>query len=189
MKQLLKDVKFGHSFQATCHKSVAVSFLLMMNAGNTLHWTTHGPRLQRSQEIHGHLRVPQPTTQPGNHHESHGYGGGVTTTKDGKEFESLAAMPYSSDGICVAGIDTNSIFITGLGWDYDMSYMYYKDTGEWVTLPNMPTGRDSMGCGVVRDGSGRAQVVVVGGAKYEHLNTVEIFNVEEEKWSTGTKLL
>ena len=113
---------------------------------------------------------------------------GVSTTKDGKHFDSLAPMPYSTEHTpCVAGIDTNSIFITGLGWDYDMSYMYYKDTGEWVTLPNLPTGRYGMMCGVVRDGSGRAQVVVVGGALYsEYLNTVEIFNVEEEKWSTGT---
>ena len=115
------------------------------------------------------------------------YSDRVTTTKDGKEFEPLAAMPYSSDEICFAGIDTNMIFITGLGRRYNLSYMYYKDTGEWVTLPNLPTGRYGMGCGVVRDGSGRAQVVVVGGALYsEYLNTVEIFNVEEEKWSTGT---
>ena len=111
----------------------------------------------------------------------------VTVTKDGAEFEEVEPMPSASYYHCVAAVNDNMLFTTGLGFYDDESYMYYKDTKEWVTLPNMPTGRNSMGCGVVSDSSGKVEVVVVGGYGFGNLqlNTVEVFNVAENSWRTG----
>jgi len=106
----------------------------------------------------------------------------TTITKDGEEFESLAPMPYTASVHCVAAIDNNTMFTTGLGRRYDESFLYNRSTGEWVSVPKMPTGRIDMLCGVVMDGSGQAQVVVVGGLG---LDVVEIFNVQEETWRTA----
>ena len=117
----------------------------------------------------------------------------VTTTKNAVDFEELAPMPtgISSTQHCIAAIDADTIFTTGLGIEEDESFMYYRSTGQWVSVPNLPTGRSGMGCGVVMDGSGRAEVVVVGGIDKDafglsgFLDTVEIFNVEEGSWRTG----
>ena len=117
----------------------------------------------------------------------------VTTTKNAVDFEELAPMPtgISSTQHCIAAIDADTIFTTGLGIEEDESFMYYRSTGQWVSVPNLPTGRSGMGCGVVMDGSGRAEVVVVGGIDKDafglsgFLDTVEIFNVVEGSWRTG----
>ena len=54
-------------------------------------------------------------------------------------------MPSTpSDGeynYCVAGIDADHVFVTGIGDENDESYMYSRLTDEWQPLPNMPTGR------------------------------------------------
>ena len=42
---------------------------------------------------------------------------------------------------CVAGIDADRVFVTGIGDDNDESYMYIRQTNEWQQLPSMPTGR------------------------------------------------
>ena len=42
---------------------------------------------------------------------------------------------------CVAGIDADRVFVTGIGDDNDESYMYSRQTDEWQPLPSMPTGR------------------------------------------------
>ena len=110
----------------------------------------------------------------------------MTVTKDIVEFEELEPMPYASYDHCVAAVNANTLFTTGLGSSDDESYMYYKDTKEWVSLPNMPTGRYAMGCGVVSDGSGKVEVVVVGGYNSGYLTTVEVFNIEENSWRTAS---
>ena len=113
----------------------------------------------------------------------------VTVTKNAEEFDDLAPIPYPANSHCVAAIDADMIFTTGLGDNQDESYMYHKDTGEWILLTNMPTGRNRMACGAVRDGSGQIEVVVVGGSVdlggYDGLSTVEIYNIEEATWRTG----
>ena len=112
----------------------------------------------------------------------------VTITMDGEVFEDLKPMPYSSYIHCIAAINSDILFTTGLGSGDDESYLYYRDTGGWFPLPNMPTGRYNMGCGVVVDDTGSANVVVVGGTNSsgQDLDTVEIFNLEETTWRTGT---
>ena len=119
---------------------------------------------------------------------SGGQGDEVTMTMNAQDFEALAPIPYLSGEHCVAAIDANTIFTTGLDIGDDESFMYYKDTGEWVPLPNMPSGRRFLGCGVVRGGTGQAEVVAVGGfdADDQILNTVEIFSTEDQTWRTGT---
>ena len=112
----------------------------------------------------------------------------VTITMNGKAFEDLTPMPYSSYYHCIAALNSDILFTTGLGYYKDKTYLYYRNTGEWVPLPDMPTGRDSMGCGVVMDDTGSTEVVVVGGYNFysnERVDTVEIFNIEEETWRTG----
>ena len=91
-------------------------------------------------------------------------------------------MPYDSELHCVAALDANTLFVTGLGSKNDESYKYDRDMKEWIFLPNMPTGRSEMGCGVVRDDSGNVEVVVVGG---DNMDIVEIFNFEENSWRQG----
>ena len=112
----------------------------------------------------------------------------VTITKDGEVFDDLAAtLLYTSYDHCTAAINANMLFTTGLGDGKNETTMYYKDRlPETYILPDLPTGRDQMGCGVVMNGSGSAEVVVVGGYDYSYLNTVEIFNIEENTWRTGT---
>ena len=112
----------------------------------------------------------------------------VTITMEGETFEDLTPMPYSAYSHCIAAINSDILFTTGLGSGDDESYLYYRDTGEWVPLPDMPTGRNGMGCGVVVDDTGSAEVVVVGGydSGGHYLDTVEIFNLEEATWRTGT---
>jgi len=112
----------------------------------------------------------------------------VTITRDAKEFESLAPLPDEAfeDLVllhCITAINADMIFITGLGKTRDLSFVYSKDTGVWSQMPNMPRVRSLMECGVVRDGGGKPEVVVVGG--YDG-NDVDIFNVEEETWRTAS---
>ena len=115
----------------------------------------------------------------------------VTITRDAKEFESIASMPYGSYYHCIAAINANKIFVTGLGDGDDLSFMYSKDTGAWSPMPELPTRRYAMGCGVVRDGVGKSEVVVIGGygirdGDRDVFDTVEIFSVEQQTWRTGT---
>ena len=110
----------------------------------------------------------------------------VTITEDAEYFKDLEPMPYGSKLHCVAAIDANTIFVTGLGTFDEYSYTYDRDTKEWYYLPNMPTGRLGMGCGVVRDDSGNVEVVVVGG---ERFGVVEIFNIEENSWRQASNPL
>ena len=123
----------------------------------------------------------------------YGSGGAVTTTKDALVFEELETMPDEYPWQhCVVGVNENMLFTTGLG-DDEESYFYYKDTREWVALPNLPTRRFSMACGLVSvvgiDGSEQLEVVVVGGYedpdKFGRLDVVEIFNIQEGSWRTG----
>ena len=110
----------------------------------------------------------------------------VAITNNALDYEILAPMPYDFALHCVVAIDANRLFITGLGGADDESFMYSKSTGEWASLPNMPTGRYRFGCGVVRDDSGLPEVVVFGGRSNGDYNTpVEIYSVEEESWRTG----
>ena len=113
----------------------------------------------------------------------------VTITKDGETFEDLTPMPNSKWFHCIAAVNSDILFTTGLttGNGYKKTYLYYRDTGEWVPLPDMPTGRNGMGCGVVVDDRGSDEVVVVGGydSGGHYLDTVEIFNLEEATWRTG----
>ena len=73
----------------------------------------------------------------------------VTITMDGEVFEDLTPMPYTALYHCIVAISSDILFTTGLGSGNDETYLYYRDIGEWVPLPNLPTstGRDSMGCG------------------------------------------
>ena len=59
-----------------------------------------------------------------------------------------------------------------------------RETNEWETLPNLPTGRYSGGCGVVRNGTG-TYVVVVGGYYSDYSDVVEIYSIEEGTWKSG----
>ena len=67
----------------------------------------------------------------------------------------------------------------------DDSYMFNRQSSEWETLPDLPTGRYSGGCGVVRNGTG-TYVVVVGGYYDDYSDVVEIYSVEEGVWRSGT---
>merc|ERR1712154_322967 len=118
----------------------------------------------------------------------------VLVTKDPQEFEDLEELDPILTQHCIVAVNSNMLFSTGLGYNDDESYMYYRDTGEWVALPSLPTRRLSMGCGLASvigiDGSEQAEVVVVGG--YEdpdtlrpRLDVVEIFNIEEGIWRTA----
>ena len=113
----------------------------------------------------------------------------VIITRDTTEFESLPPMPYLSNFHCIAAIYESLIFATGLGENNDLSFMYIKDSEAWSPMPNMPSGRQDMGCGVFRAGVGKPEVVVVGGSMPDppyYLDVVEIFSVEQETWRTGT---
>ena len=116
---------------------------------------------------------------------------GVAVTTTGEDFRGLAPIPEADSSFCVAGINASHIFATGLGPAEDNSYMFNAQSGEWSGLPKMPTGRSAMGCGVVRDGDGKASVVVIGGyghgedTHHGYLDTVEIYSVEKKRWTTG----
>ena len=64
----------------------------------------------------------------------------------------------------------------------------FSFTNEWGTLPNLPTGRYSGGCGVVRNDTG-TYVVVVGGYYGDYSDVVEIYSVEEGVWTSGEGFL
>ena len=116
----------------------------------------------------------------------------VTLTTNGEDFTELPTpVPEEYSGYCVAGIDKNRIFVTGLGINgLDVTghtYMYYKDLDQWDdTLPQLPLGRFvSNNCGVANQ-NGHISVVVVGGYIYStYFSEVNIFSVEERTWRTG----
>ena len=56
-------------------------------------------------------------------------------------FEELPELDYTDTQHCVAAVNENMLFTTGLGRYDDETYMYYRDTGEWVQLANLPTKR------------------------------------------------
>ena len=68
----------------------------------------------------------------------------------------------------------------------DDSYMFNRQSNEWETLPDLPTGRYSGGCGVVRNDTG-TYVVVVGGYYNDYSDVVEIYSVEEGVWKSGMR--
>ena len=111
----------------------------------------------------------------------------VTLTKTGEDFEDLTPVPSEDTQYCIAGIDSNRIFTTGLGPSNKDTYMFSRDTNQWNSLPKMPTGRYGMGCGVARHDTD-ISVVVVGGDTDTtgYLDRVEIYLVEEGIWASGT---
>ena len=87
----------------------------------------------------------------------------------------------------------NTIFVIGLSSNKDEAFKYERDMQEWVSLPNIPTGRTGQGCGVVRDNSGKIEVIVFGGEEGsdstpdpERVDIVEIFDVDENSWRTAS---
>lgn len=115
----------------------------------------------------------------------------VLITEDAQVFEELPELDYTDTQHCVAAVNENMLFTTGLGRYDDETYMYYRDTGEWVQLANLPTKRFAMGCGVVSvtgaDGSEQLEAVVVGGFDDldDRLDVVEIFNIEDGTWRSA----
>merc|ERR1712117_219749 len=112
----------------------------------------------------------------------------VTITRDAKEFENLPPLPLVPGYHCIAAIDENKLFVTGLGGNEDGTFIYSKDTGDWSNVPDMPRKRTSPACGVVRDGDGKSEVVVVGSTEWGSGmgHVVDIFSVEEETWRTAS---
>ena len=117
-------------------------------------------------------------------------------TEDAQVFEELPELDYSTTGHCLAAVNENMIFTTGEGQYEHFTYMYYRDTAEWVQVADLPhegeyDGRYGMACGTVSvtgvDGSEQLEVVVAGGYDQDgdRLDSVLIFNVQDGTWRTG----
>ena len=112
----------------------------------------------------------------------------VTLTTTGESFTDITPLPEADHAFCIAAIDANNIFVTGLGLYKEDSYMFTKESNQWAPLPKIPTGRYGAGCGVVQDNAGKSHVVVAAGEEAdsnEYGNTVEIYSVEDKEWTTG----
>ena len=69
------------------------------------------------------------------------------------------------------------------------TYIYQMSSKEWVAVDDMPTPRSYLMCGLVTDSNGAQRVIAAGGCNdsVTSLDTVEIFSLEDRKWSNGEK--
>ena len=69
------------------------------------------------------------------------------------------------------------------------TYIYQMYSNEWVAVDDMPTPRYYLMCGLVTDSNGAQRVIAAGGCNdtVTSLDTVEIFSLEDRKWSNGEK--
>ena len=51
----------------------------------------------------------------------------VLVTKDAQEFEDLEELDPILTQHCIVAVNSNMLFSTGLGYNDDESYMYYRD--------------------------------------------------------------
>ena len=65
--------------------------------------------------------------------------------------------------------DGDSLFVTGGFIDFDTKYdsnksfLYHSDTMEWEEVPDLPTLRISLLCGMVHNANGDEEVIAAGG--------------------------
>ncbi len=114
----------------------------------------------------------------------------VESTKDGKNFDrSLPDLPVANHAHCQVTVDARTIMVFGghseLSSTSRTALKLDTVDKKWTELPNLPTGRNCIGCGVVAENGVSKQVVVVGGHNGQHLDTVEILDLATLTWSTG----
>ena len=59
---------------------------------------------------------------------------------------------FDSGYHCLAIVNSDKLFLTGLGEEHEDTWLYSKTSDNLTKLNPMPTGREQAGCGVVRDG-------------------------------------
>ena len=114
-------------------------------------------------------------------------------TSDGEKFRDLPQMPVGFYSHCMVALENDDLFVAGgtsvpnRAFLQNISYIYHSDSLEWEEIPAMPTGRDRLMCGVVRNENGEQEVITAGGgtgASYDD-NVVEIYNVPNRQWRQG----
>ena len=123
----------------------------------------------------------------------------IITNDGGNTFRNLSTFPALLKGACAVFIDETTLMVIG-GYKFpssvDTTYFLNLTSNVWRTGPSLPTG-DGTGrayhtCNVVTNCNNKKEVVVVAGWRkatssepISIIQTVEIFDVESETWSSG----
>ena len=93
-------------------------------------------------------------------------------TNDGKTFNDLPPMPSYLASHCMVALDGDNLFVTGGFIDFNTkddsnkSFPYHSDTMEWEEVPDLPTPRAYLLCGMVHNANGEQEVIAAGGFDY-----------------------
>ena len=114
----------------------------------------------------------------------------------------------------MVALDGDNLFVTGgyIDDDYtqktdsNKSFLYHSDIMEWEEVPDLPTARSYLLCGMVHNANGDQEVIAAGGSggwgprglfaiqkaisarsetKYSYSRVVEIYNVQSKEWRRG----
>ena len=110
----------------------------------------------------------------------------VTKTQDGEIFEDLPPMPVAKVEHCLVALDGGDLFVTGglSPLPSEKTYIFSSTSRHWIEVPDMPTGRYTLMCGLIKTG-GHQEVVAAGGFYFQYFDTVEIYSVNDNLWRTG----
>ena len=107
-------------------------------------------------------------------------------TQDGEIFGNLPDIPVGLSRHCMVALDSDDLYVTGGYTPTDgtrgKSFLYHSDTMEWEQLPDIPTPRDNMACGMVHNSAGEQEIISAGG---DYSDLVEIYNLQSGQWRTG----
>jgi len=120
----------------------------------------------------------------------------VEHSSDGRNFENLPSMPIRLWQLrlsrhCLVSLDgdEDGLFVTGgyPGNPFNKRTFIYKN-GSWNETESMPTAREYLMCGPVQSQPGGPveKIVVAGGIG--GVETVEVYNVQENSWETADDL-
>ena len=67
----------------------------------------------------------------------------------------------------------------------DLMWIFEFETMNWTRGPDMPNARANHGCHTITDGQGKKKIVVMGGNHDGQRDTVDIYDVAAEVWTSG----
>ena len=104
----------------------------------------------------------------------------------GVTWSNLPDMPDSVTWPCLTIVDEKTMVVTrkNLTWIFEFETMS-PPHGSWRSGPDMPNHRGNHGCHTITDGQGKKKIVVMGGNHDGQRDTVDIYDVAAEVWTSG----
>ena len=96
-------------------------------------------------------------------------------------------LPDSFYRHCAAKLN-DTIVIGGGGNTFSKFFIFNWESQTWTQMPDVPNGRDNLGCEIIETANGKELWVIGGYNAGYYFGLVDIFNFADMQWSTGVPL-